>query len=164
MPYVVDGKIGVNLELTTSVAQYALGTMVSTNDGGSYQYVQANETISQYAAVAIYGTQKVRMIETSIVTAAGELQARVVGFAQVSMVSGYYGWVARQGVVTVNVADDCAAGAMLFTTTTAGVLDDATVSAALVLGVQLTTTSSLATAMTAMAGLPAVVFTYQNPA
>jgi hypothetical protein len=164
MAFVVSGQIGVNLDLVTSVPQYSLGTLVSTNDGGIYQYVQAASTVSQYAAVAIFAGNTVRMLETSIVTAAGELQSRVAGFAQASMASAFYGWVARCGKVIVNVADDCAAGAMLFTTSTAGVLDDATVSGGLVLGVQLTTTSSLATAMTALAGQQAIVFTYQNPA
>jgi hypothetical protein len=164
MAFVVTGAIGVNLDLVTSVPQYSVGTMQFTNDGGIYQYVQAASTVSQFAAVAIFGNQTVRMLETSIVTAAGELQSRVVGFAQASMASAFYGWVARAGKVTVNVADDCAAGAMLFTTTTPGVLDDATVSAALILGCQLTTTSSLATAMTAWAGQMAVCFVYQNPA
>lgn len=164
MAFVVSGQIGVNLDLVTSVPQHPLGAMVSTNDGGIYQYVQAASTVSQYAVVAIFANQTVRMIETSIVNAAGELQSRVVGFAQSSMASAYYGWVARTGKVIFNVADDCAAGAILFTTTTAGVVDDATVSGALVLGLQLTTTSSLATAMTGWQANLGSVFLYQNPA
>ncbi len=47
MAFVVSGAIGVNLDLVTSVPQYSLGTMVNTNDGGVYQYVQAASTVSQ---------------------------------------------------------------------------------------------------------------------
>ncbi len=164
MAFVVSGAIGVNLDLVTSVPQYSLGTLLPTNDGGLYQYVQAASTVSQFAAVAIFAGNTVRMLETSIVTAAGELQSKAVGYSQVSMASAFYGWVARMGKVIINVADDCAAGAMLFTTTTPGVVDDATVSGALLMSVQLTTTSSLATAMTAMAAQTGAIYTYQNPA
>lgn len=164
MAFITDGKIGVNLELTTSVAQYSLGTVVTGTDGVMFEYIQASEALSQYGVVAIYAQNSARLMETSIATAAGELKATKVGVVQVSIASGFYGWAQRQGKCIFNVADDAAAGAILFTTATAGVVDDATVSGALVLGLYLTTTSSLATAMTGNAHLPLMIFLYQNPA
>jgi len=165
MATINSGLIGANLTAYSTTAQYALGTTVNANDGSVYQYVQASENISQYGVVAIYGkTQTVRLLETSIANAAGVLNARAVGFAQTSIASAAYGWVARMGKVIFQVADDCAAGVRLFTTATAGVLDDATVSECLVTGVQLVTTSSLATAMTGYAACPAFVGMYTNPA
>lgn len=160
-----SSMIGVSLTTYTTTAQFALGSTVLATDGSMYQYVQASENISQYGAVAIYGkTNTVRLLETSIANAAGVLNARAVGFAQTSIASAAYGWVARMGKVIVQVADDCAAGVRLFTTSTAGTLDDATVSECLVSGIQLVTTSSLPTAMTGYAATPAFVGMYTNPA
>lgn len=164
MAWITDGKIGVNLELTTSVAQYTLGTMATGTDGTAFEYIYAQEALSAYGVVAIYSGGSARLMETSIATAAGALKCTKVGIVQTSIASGYYGWALRQGKAIFNVADDAAAGALLFTTATAGVVDDATVSGALVLGLYLTTTSSLATAMTGNANQPLGIFLYQNPA
>src|SRR5687767_14139157 len=97
MSFVVDGKIGVDLEKTTTVAQYSLGTVTHTNDGGMYEYCRARSEVSQFAAVAIFEGNSIRMLETSIANDAGS--AKKVGYAQVSIASGYYGWVARMGKV-----------------------------------------------------------------
>ena len=165
MAVINSSLIGANLTRYTTTAEFALGTTVNATDGSIYQYVQASENISQYGVVAIYGkTQTVRLLETSIANAAGVLNARAVGFAQTSIASAAYGWVARQGKVIFQVADDCAAGVRLFTTSSAGVLDDATVSECYVAGVQLVTTSSLPTAMTGYAACPAFISMYTNPA
>jgi hypothetical protein len=162
MSFVVDGKIGVDLEKATSVAQFSLGTIVHTNDGGMYEYCRARSEVSQFAAVAIFEGNSIRMLETSIANDAGS--AKKVGFAQVSIASGYYGWVARMGKVKCALLDDCADNVPLFTTSTAGSLDDATVSNCLVLGTYLPVTASIATALTVLANLPASVTPYTNPA
>ena len=165
MPAVISPIVTQSLTAHSAEQKHPLNTQVMADDGALYQYVQASEALSQYGVVAIYGNGTARLLETSIANAAGVLQARVVGFAQTSIASGYYGWVARSGQKLIfQVADDCAAGAALFTTATAGVLDDATVSQCHLPGVQLTTTSSLATAMTGAVATPAFVGFYQNPA
>lgn len=165
MPAVITGVVTQSLTVASDTQKHLLNTLVYGTDGSLYQYVYARSTISQYMVVAIYAAGSVRPLETSIAGAAGVLQARTVGFAQTSIASAYYGWVARQGsLVIFQVADDCAAGARLFTTATAGVVDDATISEGLVVGLQLTTTSSLATAMTGVAACPAFIGMYTNPA
>ena len=165
MGAIINPVVTQALTAYSTSQQHPLNTVVWGADGAMYQYIQASEALSTYGAVAIYGNGTGRLLDTSIAGAAGVLQARTVGWAQTSIASGAYGWVARMGQkLTINVADDCAAGARLFTTTTGGVLDDATVSEGHVVGVQLTTTSSLATAMTAAASCPAFVGFYQNPA
>lgn len=162
MAFVVDGKIGVDLTKTTSVAQYSLGTIVHTNDGGMYEYCQALSEISTGAAVAIFEGNTARMCETSIVQDAGT--SKKIGFAQVSIASAFYGWVGRQGKLLCNLLDDCADNVPLFSTTTAGHLDDATVSNCLVAGVYLPVTASLQTILTVVAAFPAAVLPYTNPA
>jgi hypothetical protein len=165
MAAVITGIVTQSLTVASDTQKHPLNTLVYGDDGSLYQYVQATSTISQYMCVAIYGDGTMRPLDTSIAGAAGVLQARTVGFAQTSIASSYYGWVARQGAkIIFQVADDCAAGARLFTTATAGVVDDATVSEGLVVGLQLTTTSSLATAMTGVAATPAFIGMYTNPA
>jgi hypothetical protein len=162
MAFITDGKIGVDLTRVASTPAFALGTMAVGSDGTVFEYCRARSEISQYAAVVIFEGNSVRMAETSIVADAGG--GKKIGFAQVSIASAFYGWVARQGKVVCNLADDCADNLPLFTTATAGYLDDATVSNCLVLGVYLPVTASLATALTVIAGLPAVVTPYTNPA
>lgn len=160
--FITNGIAAADLGNTSATPLFALGTTAHTNDGGTVEYVQAASEISQYAAVVIFEGFTVRMAETSIVNDAGS--GKKIGFAQVSIASGYYGWVHRQGKVIANLADDCADNVPLFTTATAGVLDDATVSNCLVLGVYLPVTASLATALTVIAALPACVTPYTNPA
>lgn len=165
MPASITPVVTQPFTVASSTQKHDLNTVVWGADGCMYQYIQASEALSTYGAVAIYGNGTGRLLDTSIAGAAGVLQARSVGWAQTSIASGYYGWVVRMGnKITINVADDCAAGARLFTTSTGGVLDDATVSEGHVVGIQLTTTSSLATAMTGQASTPAFVGFYQNPA
>lgn len=162
MSFVVDGKIGVDLTKTTTIPQYSLGTIVHTNDGGMYEYCQAASEISTGAAVVIFEGNTARMAETSIANDGGS--GKKIGFAQVSIASAYYGWVARMGKVLCNLSDDCADNVPLFTTATAGYLDDATVSNCLVGGVYLPVTASLATILTVIAAFPACVLPYTNPA
>lgn len=165
MPAVIPGIVTQSLTVASDTQKHPLNTVVFGDDGAMYQYIQASEALSTYGAVAIYGNGTGRLLDTSIAGATGVLQARSVGWAQTSIASAYYGWMARMGnKLTINVADDCAAGVRLFTTATGGVLDDATISEGLVVGVQLTTTSSLATAMTACAATPAFIGMYTNPA
>jgi hypothetical protein len=73
-----------------------------------------------------------------------------VGFAQTSVATSQYGWVALGGQPLVNLAAQCDDNVPLFTTGTAGVLDDATVTAGYVMGLINTTTISNATASTCL--------------
>jgi hypothetical protein len=111
--------------------------------------VQALSEISQYAAVAVYDTQKAQMLTTTLAAT-----CKRVGFAQTSIASGYYGWVQLGGKVLVNLAANAAPSVPLYTTATAGVLDDAVVSGGIVFGLVATTSISNATAVTCIAGYP----------
>jgi hypothetical protein len=81
-----------------------------------------------------------------------------VGFAQCSIASAYYGWVQLGGAPLVNCAANCAPNVPLYTTSTVGVLDDATVSAGMVAGVTAQNTISNATAVTIVAGYPHISY------
>ena len=146
--------IGVSLGYADTSASFNLGTAVNLDDGGQAVYVQAASEISQYAAVAVRSDNKAVMITTT-----NAATTKRTGFAQVSIASGSYGWVQTGGVPVVKLAASCLPNVPLFTTATAGVLDDATVSGngvGLVVGIVATATASGAIAITCVAGYPHV--------
>jgi hypothetical protein len=145
----VSGAIGVTLSNVDTTSQFTTGTVVNTSDGSQAVYVQALSDISAYAAVAVYDTQKAQMLTTTLAAT-----CKRVGFAQTSIASGYYGWVQLGGKVLVNLAANAAPSVPLYTTATAGVLDDAVVSGGIVFGLVATTSISNATAVTCIAGYP----------
>ena len=152
MAIIVNGFAYPALTDTQSSAVINPGTVVNLDDGGMAVYVQAASAISQYNAVLIPNTN----IATNATTSRSANTKRV-GFAQVSIASGQYGWVHLGGKVRVNVLVSCNPAVPLYTTTTEGALDDATVSGALVAGVVTELTASAASAMTAVAGYTTVV-------
>ena len=124
----VSNTIGVTLTNVDTTSQFTTGTVVNTSDGSQAVYVQALSDISAFAAVAVYDTQKAQMLTTTLAAT-----CKRVGFAQTSIASGYYGWVQLGGKVLVNLAANAAPSVPLYTTATAGVLDDAVLSAGVTL-------------------------------
>lgn len=152
MPVIVNGFAYPSLTSTDDTAAITPGTVVTLDDGGLAVYVRAASAIAQYNAVLIPNTN----IAVNATTARAADTKRV-GFAQVSIASGYYGWVQLGGKVRVNVAASCLPAVALYTTTTEGRLDDATVSGALVAGVVTELTASAVSAMTAVAAFTMIV-------
>lgn len=159
MTTIVNGFAYPALGSTDSSAAINTGTVVTLDDGGMAVYVQAASALSQYNAVAIPASN----IATNATTARVASTKRI-GFAQVSIASGYYGWVQLGGKVRVNVAASCLPAVGLYTTSTEGVLDDATVSGALVAGVVTEVTASAASALTAVAAYTMVIPVPSNAA
>lgn len=152
MPNVVTPIIGVALSDVSTSPSFNVGTTVLLDDGGQAVYVQAASAISQYNAVLIPNT----FIATNA-TSARSAATKRVGFAQVSIASASYGWVQTGGKVRVMVNTSCNPSVPLYTTATEGVLDDLTVSGALVAGVVTETTASATSAMTAVAAFSQIV-------
>lgn len=146
MPTVTSSMIGVNLTRVDASAMFPLGTLVNLSDGGQAMYVKSSvSALSTYAAVSI----GLNGIATMALTANMETTPRM-GFAQTSIGTSKYGWVQLGGQVLVNLAANCDDNVPLFTTTTAGVLDDATASTGYVMGLVATRTISNATAVTCL--------------
>jgi len=144
--------IGVALNNTDSSPSFAVGTTVNLNDGGQAVYVQASSDVSQYAAVSV------RVDNTVVpITTTNSANSKVVGFAQASIASAYYGSVQIGGKPVVKLAASCLPNVPLYTTATAGVLDDAVVSGGLVAGLVATVTASGATSLTCVAAYPHVL-------
>lgn len=153
MPFPIDGKAGVNLTATyvsAGAAPMALGTTVRLSDGGTAMLVESSASAcSMFSAVVISESY----IATQLTTGNARSSGNQIGFAQTSIGTGYCGWVQLGGRPKVNLAANCAPFVNLYTTATAGVLDDATVSGSggMVMGVFAGTSISNATAVTAIA-------------
>jgi hypothetical protein len=138
--------IGVNLSRVDSTAVFTPGTLVNLSDGGQAMYVKASTSaLSTYAAVSISQNGIAMMLTTT-----NAAQTPRVGFAQTSIATSNYGWVQLGGQILVNLAAQCSSSVPLFTTSTAGVLDDATVTAGYVMGLVSQGTISNATAATCL--------------
>ncbi len=137
---------GISLTTTDLSAKFAVGTVADLSDGGKAIYVSATSTISTYNAVII--DDKGGAVP---VTTTNSANSKRLAVAQTSIASSAFGWVQYGGRPLVLLATNCAPNVPLYTTATAGVLDDAVVSTGLCLGITATNTISNATAVTCVA-------------
>ena len=152
MTYLTDGTLGAKLDRTDVSASQTIGIRKYGNEGSEWMYVQAASAIPAFCAVMINQSSKAVNLLT-----ANSASSKAVGFAQVSVASASYSWVALQGSnIKVKLAADCAPNVNLYTTAVAGVLDDASVANGLVAGVIATVTISNATAVRIIAYNPHV--------
>ena len=113
---------GVKFDTPTDTAQFALGTICQGSDGTEWVYVQAGAALVLGDCVGI--TED--FVATGLTLTTANDSDRL-GFAQVAFSSNQYGWVALRGSnIKCRVKAACAADAQLWTTASAGVLDDAT--------------------------------------
>lgn len=151
MAYATDGTLGADFTRqkagdTTdgNGAEFKLGHSVTATDGQEWVYVQAGGAVTQYDAVAIDEN-----FQAVALTSALALAGHNVGFAQLALDDNDFGWVATQarGNITCRIAGSCAADVQLYTSATAGVLDD-TSAGVLIRGVVAITTNSTTAAAT----------------
>lgn len=148
--FITDGTLGVRVSSVSTSALFSVGIQKPGSQASKWMYIQANASIGQYAAVMINQSSLAVPLTTT-----NSASSKQVGFAQVSIASGSYAWVALEGNnISVNLAADCAPNVRLYTTATNGVLDDAIVSAGLIQGVIATVTISNATATRIIAHNP----------
>ena len=152
MSYFTDGTLGGKVDRVDTSAAFSVGIRKPGNEASEWMYIQADASCAQYAAVMINQSSKAVPLTTT-----NSASSKAVGFAQIALASGEYGWVAVQGSnIKVNLASACAPNVRLYTTATNGVLDDAIVSAGLIQGVIATITISNATATRIIAQYPHV--------
>ena len=114
-----------------------LGDVAEDHLGNRYQFVLASGAVAQYDAVHI-GSTYVAQALTSALAASGA----PVGVAMGTLSSASYGWTCIKGVTTVNALQTCASSTALYTSGTAGKLDDTTTSHVKVAGIVLTTANA----------------------
>lgn len=152
---IISGIVTPDLTSTDTTARCPVGTVVKTSDGGEAVYVQATSTISQYDAVIIINTSSATgaSIGAVPVTTTNALTSQRLAFAQSAIASASYGWVQTSGnSIRVKALIACQPAVPLFTTATAGSLDDTTVTAGYCLGVVLMSSATSASAPPAVVG------------
>lgn len=114
--------IGYNLAATTTSATHAVGERFrDESTGKEYIYVKGSAAISQYNAVWVKSTYSAAPLSDTLAKSGGIFAVAPIAFA-----ANDYGWVQTEGKCTVSVLSACAANKQLFTSATAGALDDAT--------------------------------------
>lgn len=154
MAYATSGMIGVDLRAVTAGtttdgagAKYTLGQRVMGTDNGEWLYVQAGEAISTTTsepyALAVDENFQAKKITKALATA-----GHMVAFAPpVIIADNSFFWAQTKGSnFNIRVAASCAADVNLWTTATAGRLDDTSGgSHVVVLGVKLVVAASAST-------------------
>jgi hypothetical protein len=159
MPVITNSIVTPSLTAYSDVQTIQLGATVVGTDGSLFEYVQALSAISGYNAVGIDESGKASNLTTTLAAT-----VKRVGVAQISIAVSCFGWVQRMGKMSVNVLADCNDFVALFTTATPGKLDDATISEALVLGLNTFASTSTASTVSALGAAPLQIFPFANPA
>lgn len=159
MPVITSSLVTPSLTATRTsadgVGSPGLGTVVQTTDGGTAMYVRAASTIAQYDAVIIVNTSSATgaSIAAVPVTTTNAATSQQLAFAQTALASGEYGWVYLSGHnLRVKTLVACQPAVPLYTTSTAGSLDDTIVTAGYCLGVVLMSSATSASAPPCVVG------------
>lgn len=158
MPFPSSGQAGVMLANTYAsgtTPPMTTGTTVIATEGGEYVMVRATSTIAQFDAVIIINTSSATgaSIGCVPVTTTNALTSQRLAFAQTAITSGDFGWVATKGNnLRVKTLIACQPAVPLYTTGTAGSLDDTIVSAGYCLGVVLMSSATSASAPPCVVG------------
>jgi hypothetical protein len=159
MAFLINGVAGVNLTDTyasaadttagAKVLPMAVGTVAQGNDGSKWMLVKATSTIAQYDACIVINTSSATgaSIGCVPVTTTNAATGQRFAVAQNAIASSLYGWVALEGHdLRVKTLIACQPAVPLYTTATAGSLDDAIVTAGYCLGVVLMSSATSASA------------------
>jgi hypothetical protein len=110
-----------------------LGDVAEDYAGNRYVFVQASGAVAQYDAVQIGSTYVAQALTKALADT-----GLPVGVAMGTLTSASYGWACIKGVTSVNVLQTCSSSTALYTSGTAGKLDDTTTSQDKIAGVVIT--------------------------
>lgn len=113
---------------------HRVGIIHEDHRGYQYMFVHAAGAIAQFDVVSID-----EAYETSPLTKALADASNKIGVAPFALADNDFGWVQVSGICTLNVLLSCAADVALYTTATAGSLDDTPTSQTKIAGLTLTT-------------------------
>ena len=132
-------------DITQGRAGFRVGDAVMDDRGDKFRFVQASGTVAQYDVVGV-NSAGVAQALTKAIADTGPM----IGVAMATLSSGEFGYVQVTGVTTVNVLSTCSAGVALYTSGTAGKLDDTTTSQTKIAGIQIVANVTDATATAAI--------------
>lgn len=156
--FATDGTIGPNFTETVAGTgssfdqsdQYPLGMVVTAQNGTRYMRVHASAAIVKFDAVGISEN-----FEAAPLTKDMADDGWFIGFAQVAAADNDFLWVAMSGSdIGCNLLINCAADVALYTSGTAGKLDDTTTSQTKIEGVVAVSTITAATSAEIIATSP----------
>lgn len=169
MTYAVSPVLGVDITATASlqsgsatvyVPEWSAGSATLTSDGGEHIYIKAAAAITAGDVVQItMSTGSATGITTLLCDANTTTAGQLIAVANTTLASGQYGWACRRGVPSagISVLASCVKGSPLYTTTTAGALDDTSSSAHLIAGIELTATATGAAVTAGLCSNPVLV-------
>ncbi len=136
--------VGARFTETSTTPLFSLGQTTVDSNGSTWQYVKGGGTIAQYEYVKV-SSDGLFTITSLTTTTNPSTEPSSVGCAStVGFTSADYGWVFRgNGYHIGKFAASCVQAVKIYTTGTAGVVDDA--STTLVNGLSLITTITSAT-------------------
>ncbi len=118
--YIIGGPSSLT-ETSTTLPQgkgFGLGDAATSSTGTVYRYAQAAAVITQYDTVFIDESYSANAITAALAADAG-----MIGVAQSTLATGDYAWFAvAGGLANIRVAANTSADAVLWTSSTAGVL------------------------------------------
>lgn len=158
MGVVVGGNITKSYANLTDGTSFGLGDRYEDHRGNEYVFVQAGSAVAQFDACiigALSGDPTYQAFPVTSTNVAGaQMGGPFVGVAQAAAASAEYFWACIYGRSRVTVLTACLPNVPLYTTATAGALDDAIVTAGTLLGIRLELTASGTTAITAFLQWP----------
>ena len=120
-----------------------LGDRFEDHNGNRYVFISASTSVTSYQVVAITSDFRGQPATSALASAAA-----YVGVAQNNISAGSYGWVQTRGNMTVNALSTCSTAVALYTSGTAGSVDDTSTSqvkiAPLVINANITAATSTA--------------------
>jgi len=130
------------------------GQVLTDHRGYRWVYGQAQSAISAYNYVCIDEVGDAYLGTKTLVDTGAQVAVAPVAFA-----ADEYGWFQISGVLSVLTAASCAADATLYTSGTAGQVDDSSTSQTMLAGLVLTTATTTAAATGAAFAGHAGIFT-----
>lgn len=147
MTTMIGAKLTEAYTNLTDGASFGLGDRYVDKNGNEYVFVQASGAVAQYDAVHINSAN----IAQALTKALGDT-GLPVGVAVATLSSASYGWAQIKGLGTVNVLQTCSSSTALYTSGTAGKLDDTTTSQVKIAGVVILANQTQSAAAAAVIG------------
>ncbi len=169
MTYATTSALGVDITSTSSlqsgsstvyVPEWGIGCKTLTSDGGEHIYIKAAAAITAGDVVQItMSSGSATGITTLLCDANTTTAGQLIGVANTTLASAQHGWACLRGVPVagINVAASCVKGSPLYTTTTAGQVDDTSSSAHLIAGLETTATATGAAVTAGLCSNPVLV-------
>lgn len=125
-----------------------VGDVYVDHNNNRYIFVLASGTVAQYDVVAIDSNNVAQAITKALADGGPD-----IGVARQGMSSGSYGWAQVRGAVSVNVLATCSSSIALYTSATAGKLDDTTTSQTKIAGVTILSNNTTTTTQAIVANI-----------